>query len=135
MAGLGGQTDNFSDIVNASQDVSGAVVISRTQETPAGKAVTLTANGQVIPTETPVVVLSSAGPGAKTGLVLSPPPIPSKVARVVLLNTTGALHQFNIDPLTSNVADSDLLKEMQRNSAFQFVWEPVNQLWYQTTRD
>ena len=135
MTTLGGQNTNFADNVNTSQDVSGAVVISRTQETPSGTPVTLTMDGQVIPTSTPVVVLSSAGPGARDSLVLAPPPIPSKTARVVLINTGTGEHEFNTTPATSNVANSDLFETMTRFSAYQFVWIPSTQLWYQTTRD
>lgn len=126
----GGQDLKYPNSFEVRFSVISPLVVSTLQESPLSTSVVLSGDNQTIPVTTPIVVLTTGGPGTFTGLILAPPLNPNTEARLTLVNNSTGDHEFNTTPATSNVANSDVLESMARLRAYQLIWDPTGQLWY-----
>lgn len=120
-------TVNYSDVIRASRSVTARNITAEMMEVPDGVSVVLTANGQTIPAQKPVVYLSAVT--GRTGLILAPPPIPTISARIVLVNTSSSDQTFNATDATANIKNS-VGATVLANTANQYTWNPNDSLWY-----
>jgi len=121
-----GQTMNTPDFIKSSRVVTARNITVRMQETLDSQAVTLAGNGETIPSNVPVIVVSSST--GRTGLILAPPPDATIDARLTVVNTSDYTHSFDSDN-TSNVANA-AMANLEVRSASQFNWIPAEALWY-----
>ena len=119
----------YSNNTIVSRELSSKTVTTTQQESPESQTLTLTANGQTIPTETPVVTLLTAL-ADYDDLVLAPPSNTFLHARFAIINASGKSGTFDTTPSTSKVANSNLKNTFGNNTTSQFVWNPNTSLWY-----
>ncbi len=123
-------TTCFSNNTIASREITAKTVTTTQQESPDSQNFALGANGQTIPSDTPIVVLTTASDNYDN-LILAPPPNQSVHARLAIVNASGYPQAFDSSSATSNVANSGISEVMVDKATSQFVWNPNTSLWYQ----
>lgn len=119
----------YGNVVRASKNITANAVVTTMQEGPNFQNFALTGNGQTIPSDTPVVVLTTSA--TRTGLIIARPQLDNLHARLAVVNASGNVQNLDTTPATSNVANSNLLEVIENNATTQFIWVPGTDLWFQ----